>query len=667
MKNLQKQMKMRHLLFLIFKKKIIIPFTILLITCFSHTTNAISNTHEVENQFKGYSVEQVPGADEYIAAGTFYEYDFLNGKIRRIGYHFMHLDANGTVITSVKYENWQWYNYEFRVVDIVPVDQNECWVVMQVRNNTGPQRDEIRCIKLDIATGLQSSTVPNFYNVRVFETNTYPTHSLYFNNSLYICGYTSNHNNDPDSQQDLPTNVSMGKKSFVLKAEMVPGNPWPASIVSMWNTPNGDKYDYDMPLKMVHFFNESTASDDILVVGAANANGAPGVVFERSGVLALHLDENLAVINQNVIDLALSATGYSGNPNVPEEGIYGIDVHYDINSPLGVIVLVNNFEGAGPLRWGILRLDNSLQASTTDPDLKLMRVTHRDWAKQLYVSPNSYREFAVIGERIAVPGTCSNPMIPSSNTNVNPFVTRISLDYTPTGLTMSWVSDITQESWQGTSTPTLDYYTTTPNAAGTNLEDVTRLNTFATLFDEDIITISPMMGTTPNINMLNTKFLRLTFDGDEPNCQNQYTIDCEAPYSRIPFSNFSPQNSGGYTTFEGGDDNRDVALMPIQNQCAPMYGGVFKTAGVQELENRNNINIYPNPASDEINIALPAIATESFSFTLNDVAGKTIYKTTENDLGKSVISIPLRDITPGIYFGTVNFDGNTVTEKIVVQ
>ncbi|MCY7409093.1 MAG: T9SS type A sorting domain-containing protein [Chitinophagales bacterium] len=83
--------------------------------------------------------------------------------------------------------------------------------------------------------------------------------------------------------------------------------------------------------------------------------------------------------------------------------------------------------------------------------------------------------------------------------------------------------------------------------------------------------------------------------------------------------------------------------------------GIGITTGVNETANENTFTIFPNPATDFINLTLVNKFQSALEISLLDVLGKNVR---EISLGKanSQISIPIADLSDGIYFIRI-FDG----------
>ena len=78
-----------------------------------------------------------------------------------------------------------------------------------------------------------------------------------------------------------------------------------------------------------------------------------------------------------------------------------------------------------------------------------------------------------------------------------------------------------------------------------------------------------------------------------------------------------------------------------------------------------NINIYPNPTKDDINIELPLNELTSFDVSVYSVTGKLVYKNTQFNVNKLVINTANWD--KGIYFIQLISNNQTITEKIIKQ
>lgn len=76
------------------------------------------------------------------------------------------------------------------------------------------------------------------------------------------------------------------------------------------------------------------------------------------------------------------------------------------------------------------------------------------------------------------------------------------------------------------------------------------------------------------------------------------------------------------------------------------------------------IQLYPNPASREINIKIDLNEKENAVFTFSDIVGHVVKTGT---LDNNSDTIDISDLGSGIYFINLRYNGNENTYKIVIQ
>jgi photosystem II stability/assembly factor-like uncharacterized protein len=76
-----------------------------------------------------------------------------------------------------------------------------------------------------------------------------------------------------------------------------------------------------------------------------------------------------------------------------------------------------------------------------------------------------------------------------------------------------------------------------------------------------------------------------------------------------------------------------------------------------------SIGLYPNPANDKINIEVSN--TSSYSYKITDLLGKVVVS--DKVSGQSNTSVNLSSINKGIYFLTVESNGQKATRKIIIE
>ena len=78
--------------------------------------------------------------------------------------------------------------------------------------------------------------------------------------------------------------------------------------------------------------------------------------------------------------------------------------------------------------------------------------------------------------------------------------------------------------------------------------------------------------------------------------------------------------------------------------------------------------IFPNPASDVLNIALSNISVKDIAVSIYSLDGKRMYHRTQSNSINSVIRIPLEDeFKPGVYLVTISSGKQISSRKLIVK
>ncbi|MEY3727851.1 MAG: hypothetical protein RL098_1319, partial [Bacteroidota bacterium] len=94
----------------------------------------------------------------------------------------------------------------------------------------------------------------------------------------------------------------------------------------------------------------------------------------------------------------------------------------------------------------------------------------------------------------------------------------------------------------------------------------------------------------------------------------------------------------------------------------------FKTGalGMDELATIA-MNVYPNPASSEVNVSFEA-TNNDYAVSLMDLQGRVIAaKNMTNLNGTQVVSFSTENVAKGSYIVTVTVDGLTTTKNVVIK
>lgn len=622
------------------------------------TASAVVTTHDMEGSYEGYSIEKIPGVDEFVAAGTF----FVDGLLKPYtGYHFVHLDINGNVLDSryvvpdpLGAPSASW---EARVVDIVVEDASTFWIIMSARDNAN-MVDFALAEKVILGPGIPP--LPNqlrFNNSDPAYSNLYPTHGVFVMGHLFICGYVSN---QPVSGSS-PTVTSLNKQGMMSSTDVSQPIPNPTTNLALWDTyPGpGSNFDFDMALKIV------SEGDYLFVTGAGNSDNT---AFQPSGAIFIPFTYPNLTLPSPASNATVSWM-VAPQPQLAH-GIVGIDV---MRKNGRMLLLSNRFTGGAMETWGVASLDQVTGLTTPGLPCFAYRssASRSDWIKQFLPHPvDPYNSnVSLVGEVVKEYPNCTAPTAypAPSFANVNPFVVDCDILWDPaTGINMPVFNQIIHASNDDSSTKasTLDYLLNawlTPAEA--TLENKTRLTTFAVRYadgrPDEIAMMYPKRSALDN-RFLNTKFLRTDGVGHEPVCQNEWT--CQPVMSTMQMNSsvfplsYQPANNPNIGPFKH-------RLMPmIEDDC---QNGAYKTTGIHKATLGKDWAMYPNPAFTEVNI-VPAAGSQSYSFTLTDVTGKEVLGSAGAASGRA-ITISLQGLSAGVYIATYS-DGNTVsTKKLVIN
>lgn len=78
------------------------------------------------------------------------------------------------------------------------------------------------------------------------------------------------------------------------------------------------------------------------------------------------------------------------------------------------------------------------------------------------------------------------------------------------------------------------------------------------------------------------------------------------------------------------------------------------------------LNMVPNPATNVVNISWNVASNTATDIVITSAVGQTVYKTAVAK-GANGVSVPVNELTQGMYFVTVTTNGQSVTQKLVKQ
>jgi hypothetical protein len=94
---------------------------------------------------------------------------------------------------------------------------------------------------------------------------------------------------------------------------------------------------------------------------------------------------------------------------------------------------------------------------------------------------------------------------------------------------------------------------------------------------------------------------------------------------------------------------------------------VTEVAGVSEFANEIGLNVFPNPASDNLSVSVKG-TNQDFTITILDIQGRAIATTAMNNVsGEQTVQIPVANIAAGNYIVKVASNGMTTVQNVVIK
>jgi len=127
------------------------------------------------------------------------------------------------------------------------------------------------------------------------------------------------------------------------------------------------------------------------------------------------------------------------------------------------------------------------------------------------------------------------------------------------------------------------------------------------------------------------------------------------------------------TSFEFGGlvDNESSTKDEIMAQILEFFGVNYVWTNVNEkINTKNQFNVYPNPASDILNIAFQSEVDQVAEINLLDVMGRKMlnYKNTQQfKKGANQMQLNVADLSPGLYYLIISTFDKNLTQKLIIS
>jgi hypothetical protein len=107
------------------------------------------------------------------------------------------------------------------------------------------------------------------------------------------------------------------------------------------------------------------------------------------------------------------------------------------------------------------------------------------------------------------------------------------------------------------------------------------------------------------------------------------------------------------------------SLGMIESEGFTLYIGGEPALGLDNPTTSTKVNVYPNPATDFLNIEFNAGNKALNSIVMFDLSGKTVYE--NSNVTDNLTTISTTNIEPGTYLIRMLFDSEVRTQKVIVK
>ena len=112
----------------------------------------------------------------------------------------------------------------------------------------------------------------------------------------------------------------------------------------------------------------------------------------------------------------------------------------------------------------------------------------------------------------------------------------------------------------------------------------------------------------------------------------------------------------------------DADEIGVYNNINEVWQGLWIDSTGISNRNISGMKMYPNPASESVNIAFSAENAESGVVSVMSLMGQTVYTSNvEVNEGYNLINVPVKSFTSGVYMVTLRTNTGISTQKLIVK
>lgn len=112
----------------------------------------------------------------------------------------------------------------------------------------------------------------------------------------------------------------------------------------------------------------------------------------------------------------------------------------------------------------------------------------------------------------------------------------------------------------------------------------------------------------------------------------------------------------------------DADEIGVYNNTKEVCQGLWVDSTAINNRNISGMKMYPNPASESVNIAFSAINAENGVVSVMNLMGQTVYtNNVEVNEGYNLINVPVKNFNSGVYMVTLRTNTGISTQKLIVK
>lgn len=140
------------------------------------------------------------------------------------------------------------------------------------------------------------------------------------------------------------------------------------------------------------------------------------------------------------------------------------------------------------------------------------------------------------------------------------------------------------------------------------------------------------------------------------------------PYDLAGFVSLTGSNQGPSFYYYFYDWKiQGASINCISSPRVPVVATITNSTGISAIDENNGVSIFPNPASDEVNITFGYNMNETTTIEITDVAGRLVKTTSvENPMQGQTIKLNVEELNAGTYFISVINKNNKMVSKLTL-